>query len=536
MSALITLDAVSYRTPDGRLLLDNLTLAFGRERTGVVGRNGAGKTTLARLVLGEVHPASGAVSVNARVAAVRQLFAPAPGTRVADVLGVRAEMTRLARIEAGNAQGDDLERADWDLPGRASEALARVGLAGLALEHDAQALSGGEATRVALAGALAAQPDFIVLDEPTNNLDTDGRAAVHALLETWRGGALVISHDRAVLRGMDRILELSELGARLYGGGYDSYMERREGERAAAARALDQAERNVAAIARDIQIARERKQRRDAAGKASRAKGDMPKIVMGTRAEHAENSSARGNVLAERMRAEAQSALEEARAEVERTQKLAFDLPSSGLPAGKTVLTFDDVSFAWPGQTALVSQFSFEMRGSERVALIGGNGSGKSTLIALARGAVRPTQGAVRRGVSAAVLDQQASLLHADETLLANFLRLNPHANENAAFSALAKFLFRNQAALKRADELSGGEKLRAALACTLFGDHPPQLLILDEPTNHLDLQSVEAIESALAEYDGALLVASHDADFLDALGIERPIEPADWAAPEATC
>lgn len=415
------------------------------------------------------------------------------------------------------------------MPGRVAAALARVGLADVSLDHDARALSGGQATRLALAGALMGAPDFIVLDEPTNNLDTDGRAAVRELLADWRGGALVISHDRAVLRGMDRILEVSELGARLYGGGYDFYVERRAAERDAAERTLDRAERKVALVERDNQLARERQERRDAAGKRKRAKGDAPKLLLDTRAEQAENSAARGSHLAERQRSEAQMALEDARAEVERTRALAFDLPASGLAAGKSVLAFHGVSYAWPGGAEIIRGLSLEIRGPERVALVGGNGSGKSTLIGLASGTLAPTHGVVRRGVAATVLDQRAALLDADETLLANFLRLNPRANENAAYGAMAKFLFRNQAALRRPVDLSGGEKLRAALACTLFGDEPPQLLMLDEPTNHLDLESVDAIEAALSEFDGALLVASHDTDFLNTLKIERVIEPAAW-------
>lgn len=216
------------------------------------------------------------------------------------------------------------------MPGRVAAALARVGLADVSLDHDARALSSGQATRLALAGALMGAPDFIVLDEPTNNLDTDGRAAVRELLADWRGGALVISHDRAVLRGMDRILEVSELGARLYGGGYDFYLERRAAERDAAERTLDRAERKVALVERDNQLARERQERRDAAGKRKRAKGDAPKLLLDARAEQAENSVARGSRLADRQRSETQTALEDARAEVERTRALAFDLPASG--------------------------------------------------------------------------------------------------------------------------------------------------------------------------------------------------------------
>jgi ATPase subunit of ABC transporter with duplicated ATPase domains len=131
----------------------------------------------------------------------------------------------------------------------------------------------------------------------------------------------------------------------------------------------------------------------------------------------------------------------------------------------------------------------------------------------------------IRRGVPAALLDQRAALLDDDETLLTNFRRLNPAADDNAAHAALARFVFRNVTALKPAGALSGGERLRAALACALMAAHPPQLIILDEPTNHLDLESIAAVEAALAAYDGALLVVSHDRDFLAAIGVTRELE-----------
>ena len=139
-------------------------------------------------------------------------------------------------------------------------------------------------------------------------------------------------------------------------------------------------------------------------------------------------------------------------------------------------------------------------------------------------GELAPTSGRVVLGAPAALLDQKTALLRDEETLAEAFRRLNPQASENAARSALARFLFRNVAADKRIGDLSGGERLRAALACVLMADRPPQLLILDEPTNHLDLDSIAAVEAALAGYDGALLVVSHDRDFLDAVGIAREI------------
>ncbi|HCW50105.1 MAG TPA: ABC transporter, partial [Brevundimonas sp.] len=152
------------------------------------------------------------------------------------------------------------------------------------------------------------------------------------------------------------------------------------------------------------------------------------------------------------------------------------------------------------------------------------NGAGKTTLLKLIAGLVEPSAGNVERPVRAALLDQQAAMLNPDETLVEAWLRLNPQGTPNAARAALARFLFRNVQADRRVGELSGGERLRAALACVMTVAQPPQLLVLDEPTNHLDIESVEAVEAALSAYDGALVVVSHDADFVQSLRVDRTI------------
>ena len=524
MHPLITLDGLAYRSPDGRTLFENLTLAFGRERTGLVGRNGVGKTTLARLILGDLAPAAGAAVVRGRVAVLPQAVAPPGDASLGDLLGVAEPLAVLDRIECGEGDDADHAAADWLLPGRLERALGRMGLVGLALDRPALSLSGGQVTRARLAGLLVAEPDVIILDEPTNNLDAGGRAAVAELLEGWAGGALVISHERTLLRRMDRIVELSSLGARVYGGGYDLYAERKSAEASTAIRDLDSASRRLAQVDRDAQGAAERKARRDAAGKWTRLRRDMPKSWLDGQAERAENSSHRQSQLNARLRDEAEQDLEAARAQVEQVRRLAFDLPATSLATGKLVLAFEDVTFAWQGAEALMEGVSFRLTGPERVALRGPNGAGKSTLIRLAVGDATPSRGRIVRGAPAVVLDQRAALLNDHETLLENFRRLNPEADENAAHAALARFVFRNVTALKPAGALSGGERLRAALACVLMAARPPQFIILDEPSNHLDLESIEAVEAALAGYDGAVLIASHDEAFLEAVRVERSI------------
>ena len=524
MPAFITLDGLTWRTPDGRPLFEDLTLSFGAERTGLVGRNGVGKTTLLRLITGELTPAAGACVVAGRLAVLRQAHSPPPGASLAELLGAGEGLARLARLAAGEGSADDLAEADWDLEPRLDAALAAVGLGDVPLDRRAEALSGGQATRAVLAGVLAAQPDVLILDEPTNNLDAAGRAAVAQVLESWNRGAIVVSHDRGLLRRMDRIVELTSLGARVYGGGYDLYGARKAEEDAASARALSDAERAAARTAREAQVALERKARRDAAGRRARARGDAPKILLDAQAERVEASGGRGARLAERQRAAAQADLNEAQGRMERLRALAIELPPTGLAAGKTVLALDDVGFAWPGGPALFSGVVLRITGPERVALSGANGAGKSTLIRLVAGELAPSAGRVALGVPAALLDQQCAKLHDGETLLEAFRRLNPASDDNAAHAALARFLFRNTAAARRVGDLSGGERLRAALACVLMTARPPQFLVLDEPTNHLDLDSIAAVEAALRGYDGALLIASHDKDFLEAVGVERTI------------
>ena len=520
--SLVQLRALSYTTPDGTALFEALDLSFGTERTGLVGRNGSGKSTLLRLIAGDLSPAAGSILRTGRIAVLRQTLGADPAETVADAFGATAGLARLARLEAGTGTADDAE-ADWTLAARLAEALAEIGLAGLDPGRRLATLSGGQRTRVGLAALVFDMPEMIVLDEPTNNLDRDGREAVARLLGRWRGGALVASHDRDLLRRMDRIVELSTLGAQVYGGNYDLYAARKAAERQAAAAALEGAERRTRQVDLQIQAAREKKQKRDAAGLKDRAKGGMPKILLDARADRAEASGGRGNRLAERQRAEAQAALEDARAKVERLKTLTLDLPSTGLAADKLVLAAEGVS-GGPAGRMVIRDLSFELRGPERVAIEGPNGAGKTTLLRLVAGHLAALAGTVRRPVRAALLDQEVALLEPAATIRDNFRRLNPGDSENACRAALARFLFRADAALRVVGTLSGGERLRAGLACVLGGAAPPPLLLLDEPTNHLDLDSIAAIEAGLNAYDGAILVVSHDVAFLEAIKITRRI------------
>ncbi len=523
MSA-ITVSHLSWSTPDGRQVLSDLNLGFGAERAGLVGRNGVGKSTLLHLMTGDLTPQSGSITIHGSIGLLRQSVQPGETETIADLFGVTSALALLRRAEAGEASIEELGEADWTIEDRIRSALGRVGL-DTGPETRLFALSGGQRTRASLAGAIFAAPDFLLLDEPTNNLDRAGRDAVIGLLAGWRSGAIVVSHDRELLETMDAIVEMTSLGATRYGGNWTRYRERKAIELDAAEHALVHAEKQIADVARGVQETAERKGRTDAAGRRRREKRDLPRILLGARKQRAEATGGDQARLAERQRAHAAEVAAAARARIEILQTMAVRLPSTGLPANRIVLDIDHVTAGYDPGRPVLRDLSLTISGPERIAITGANGSGKTTLLSLITGRLQPWTGTVRVMTALAMLDQQVSLLEPATSIRDNFARLNPGTDENGCRAALARFMFRADAALQIVATLSGGQMLRAGLACVLGGPNPPSLLILDEPTNHLDLDSIEGVEAGLRGYDGALLVVSHDAAFLKAVGIERRME-----------
>ncbi|MCW5733780.1 MAG: ABC-F family ATP-binding cassette domain-containing protein [Enhydrobacter sp.] len=517
----IVLSGLTWSTPDGRSLFSELDLSFGTGRTGLVGRNGVGKTTLLKLVDGTLRPHAGTISISGTLGVLGQSVQDSPGMTVADLFGAAEGLAVLQRAERGLASAEELAGADWTLEARLVTALDRLHLdahAGTPLAT----LSGGQRTRMALAALVFAEPDFILLDEPTNNLDRAGRTAVMELLGGWRAGAIVVSHDRELLEAMDAIVELSALGATRYGGNWSHYRERRAAALAAAEHDLAEARKRVDDLAWRTQANAERKARKDGAGRRNRGRNDIPRIQLNTMRNRSEATGGEAARLAERRRTKALEDANTARAKIEILQPLSVAMPSTGLPTARTVLQVREASAGYSAGQPVLRDLSFSVVGPERIAVTGANGSGKTTLLSLITGRLAPWSGTVEVMVPFALLDQQVALLDRKLSIRENFHRRHPGPDENGCRAALARFMFRADAALQTVASLSGGQMLRAGLACVLAGPTPPSLLLLDEPTNHLDVDSIEAVEAGLRAYDGALLVVSHDEAFLDAIGITR--------------
>ncbi len=564
---LVVARQIGFTLPDGGVLLRDLNLAVSPGRTALVGANGIGKSTLLHILVGRVRPTSGEVVRRGRTGFLAQQPSEwgearpgrvdSPGRRgtplrgapsaegaragspalpggaptLAHALGIAPTLAALARIEAGSVDPSDFDRVEgrWDLRERGEAALARFGLGHLPLDRPTGSLSGGELTRVSLCGLLLDDPDLVVLDEPTNHLDRAGREALYAWVEEWSGALLLVSHDRALLNRMDRIVELSGLGLRVYGGNFECYQEQRAVEAAAAEAELEHARRELRKTTRLVRLQQERQERRTARAHRGRHTSNMPKVLLGARKESGEGTARRLGGVGERQVARQRERLEAARERVEIRGGVELHLAPTGLHATRRVLDVEGLSYTPPGASApLFRDITFSVRGPQRWAIRGPNGSGKSTLLRMLVGELEPGEGRVERGIDpggVAWLDQRAALLDPDATVMECFRAANPTMDPAACHHALAKVLFTGDAVHARVRTLSGGERIRAGLACTVGGACPPLLLILDEPTNHLDLDSLAAVESLLRGYDGALVVVSHDETFLEAIGVERTVE-----------
>jgi len=408
-----------------------------------------------------------------------------------------------------------------------------MGVPGIALSREFGTLSGGEAVKVRLAGLLLSKPEILLLDEPTNDLDAAGREILAAFLRSWKKCAVVVSHDRELLSLAGRILELSNRGLAAYGGNYGFYVSARQGEDGALDRRIASAREKVKREKMEMRENLERQAHRMAKGRKEAAKGGIPKILAGGRKRRAEKTQGKAKTVHEGILAAAAGELNAVRALARERNEIKVDMPLTEVPNGKLLVDARELNFTYPGRAVPVfgAALSFNLAGPERVALTGPNGSGKSTLLKLilAAGGAAGPRGVLAGALSVktariAYLDQKLGLLKQDLTLLENLTLFAPGMSDPDRRLRLARFLFREREALRKTATFSGGEKLRAALACVLSAAEPPQLLMLDEPTNNLDIDSIERLESALANYKGALLVVSHDERFIGNIAVNRRI------------
>ncbi|WMW60924.1 ABC-F family ATP-binding cassette domain-containing protein [Serratia marcescens] len=515
-SPYFVLHQLTYQFADGETLFGPLDLAFDRQRCGLVGRNGVGKTQLLRLIAGLDQPGNGHVESHAALAYVAQQPEIGADTTLAQLLGYGEVFAALARLEQGRPLADDIDRLEgrWDLHDRLKNAFAAAGLPAFDPLRSAHSLSGGERMRAALCGALLGEADFLLLDEPTNHLDSAGRAWLYHQLDQWRGGLLIASHDRQLLARMERIVELTPGALRSYGGNYDDYRRQRDAQQQAARADLEHAREE-----RRRTRARQQKEHDMSQRRSAQTLRVVDTLNIASFERVAYKSAAKESLGTLRKQHQDQrdsldAAVREAYQRVEEEQPVLLALPGSEVSANKQVLVLERL------QLPFVSAPPLDLRldGPMRVALTGPNGCGKSTLLKTVLGQLTALSGHCHCPLSTAYLDQTLSQLDPSLSVMEHLGLQDSPLAEGALRTRLAQLQLGADRIALPLGSLSGGERLKAALACALWRRQPAQLLLLDEPTNHLDLASSLAIETALADFPGAMLVVSHDEDFLQAL------------------
>lgn len=541
----LTLDRVSFVLPDGTPLFTDLSASFEARHYGLTGRNGTGKSVLARILAGRLPPTSGQCHTTSQIWYLAQQISPGASTTVADLAGIGTAIRAFERICQGSCDASDFEQLGerWDIHQQLAQQLEMLQLGYLQANTPASTLSGGQQMLIAVAGARLSQADFLILDEPGNHLDRDNRQRLSEFLHHWPRGLLLISHDRSLLQPMDEILELGNAGLKRYGGGYEHYQASKEQHEQAAQARLEQVRIERNRQQQLLQQQYERQQHRLASGQRQARHANQARVLIGQQRQRSEHSSGRLQQQQDQIRSRLDQQVQQAR-ELAPTAKPVYLHQPAQPHNPRLLVTLEEVllpceSAPLNNRTATQGRrradhrqpLNLQLRGRQRLALVGPNGCGKSTLLRVMAAQQQVASGRVQLHQAGALLDQHLTLLAPRQSVLQQLQQAAPGASEGDLRMKLAQLGLDASRIRLPCAELSGGERLKAALACLLYRQQPPALLLLDEPDNHLDLPSILALEQLLQQYQGALVVVSHDQRFLDQIRLEAQLQwsPQGW-------
>ncbi|WP_284805878.1 ATP-binding cassette domain-containing protein [Corynebacterium rhinophilum] len=497
----ISLSQLSLSWPDSTPCFSQLSATIPDSVTGMIGDNGSGKSTLAKVLSHQIAPSSGTFSAP-EVTYLDQDLGLHDSLTIADVFGAAETIAALHALEAGNYSEELLKiiGTDWDIEDRIHACLHNAGIP-YPLDHTIGTISGGEAVTIALNAAFFDHPDFVILDEPTNNLDAEGKSKVTELISSSSTPMLVISHDLDLLSHVEYIAELYAGDLRLFSGNYHAYREAIDNEQRVAEAETREAKAEHRKQVREREAMQVRISRDKRRGKAFSHNNRKPGLAMGNDKNRSQNTAAKRSAQASGSVKEAFDAYQAAQNKIRPDEHVHLDLPGTQLPNGTRVLTSSIV----------------DLTGPEHVRLMGPNGSGKTTFLN------KVVRGDVEYSLDCGYLRQKITLPE-DRTLLEMVTEANPTAHPQFLRDQLAQLLFRDDQVHRRTGQLSGGERFRAEFARVLLAEPSPQFLLLDEPTNNLDITTIKWLVQILESYEGAYLLVSHDEGFCKELNLTSQV------------
>ncbi|WP_289621510.1 ABC-F family ATP-binding cassette domain-containing protein [Bacteroides congonensis] len=554
----ISIQQISYIHPDKEVLFSDLNFAISKgQKLGLVGNNGCGKSTLLQIIAGQLSPSSGVIVRPDDLYYIPQHFGQYDSLTIAQVLHIDSKQQALHAILAGDASTENftLLDDDWNIEERSVAALDLWGLGQFPLSHPMHLLSGGEKTRVFLAGMDIHNPSVILMDEPTNHLDISGRQRLYDWVEKWRSTLLVVSHDRTLLNLLPEICELEKHQITYYGGNYEFYKEQKALMQEALRQRIEEKEKALR-IAR--KVARETAERRDkqnARGEKANIKKGVPRIVLNALQGKSEKSTSKLNSVHQEKAEKLTDERNQLRGSLSPTAALKTDFNSSSLHTGKTLVTAKEINFGYyanvndhdsqyendcssenntsgsngnnpPAQPLWQTPISFQLKSGDRLRIEGTNGSGKTTLLKIITGQLEPQEGTLTRAdFSYVYLNQEYSIIDERNSIIKQAYAFNSrNLPEHEIKIILNRYLFPASEWDKSCRKLSGGEKMRLAFCCLMISNNTPDMFILDEPTNNLDIQSIEIITTTIKKYAGTVIAISHDNYFIQEIGIDQSI------------
>ncbi|OAT46600.1 glutathione-regulated potassium-efflux system ATP-binding protein [Proteus hauseri ATCC 700826] len=501
------------------LLFPPLSRSLTCQQNALIGHNGKGKSVLLRLLAQKITPTSGQITWNIPFIHVDQLTR-LTGNTIAEALGINLLYQAFQRVDEGIASMQDIELLDgkWQLP-VAWQSLLHSAQLPISMDTPIAHLSGGEQTRLALCRAFLHKNSFLLLDEPDNHLDIEGQQWLVKQLAQHKSGSLIISHNRQFLSHMDAIFELTEKGLAEYGGNYTLYETQKSAETASLEAATERITSQIKSEKRQQQVTQQKATQRRQQGESIRKSGSQCLLLLDMQKNRAEQRlsavAKRHQRVMDDMQSQRQT-LEEEKAHIHQ-QKITLNYQCSGQ---RLHVFVSDLCLPFGYQKPI----SFSAYSGEHWHIKGKNGCGKSTLLKCLIDAISPLSGEYRLNKDFCYLDQHLALL--DKTIPVSQALYNYQSEISIEQwrTRLGMLRIRGDNSMLPLEKLSGGEQLKATLLALTHSPTPPAVLLLDEPDNHLDIESKQLLENLLAQYQGTLLLVSHDNTFVEQCGITHTL------------